>query len=142
MQVTLFTLIGQGLTFAVFIFVTMNDDAPSLRDHLGPMWDERAAYQCDDWERTSAATVNMSCNWKVPQDNSCESYHLPTVHPQGRWWIEDDLPQATTQHIPRSGHLLLEEQPAVVNATVRLFLAGEPITAPEPAETVSTTPDV
>lgn len=75
---------------AGFIFVTMNDDAPSLREYLGPMWDEWAAYRCDDWERTSAATVNMSCNWKVPQDNSCESYHLPTVHPQGRWWIEDD----------------------------------------------------
>ena len=29
-------------------------------------------------------SVNVPCNWKVLQDNFCESYHLPTVHPQLR----------------------------------------------------------
>ncbi|MCH8201060.1 MAG: alpha/beta hydrolase, partial [Chloroflexi bacterium] len=34
------------------------------------------------------------------------------------------LPHAVTEHIPLSGHMLLEEQPAIVNAAIRRFLDG------------------
>lgn len=68
--------------FAGFVWVTMDPDAAPLRDFLGPLHDEWAAYQVDDWVRVTALTANVSCNWKVIQDNFCESYHLPTVHPQ------------------------------------------------------------
>jgi len=80
-------------THAGFIFITMNENASSLKDYLGPVWDDWANYHSDEWVRTSAATVTVDCNWKVPQDNSCESYHLPTVHPQGEYWIEHDYKQ-------------------------------------------------
>lgn len=68
--------------FAGFVWVTMDDTACSLRDYLGPLYDEWSAYQVDDWPRVTALTANVACNWKVIQDNFCESYHLPTVHPQ------------------------------------------------------------
>ena len=80
-------------THAGFIFITMNENPVSLRKYLGPVWDDWANYHSDNWTRTSAATVAVDCNWKVPQDNSCESYHLPTVHPQGEYWIEHDYKQ-------------------------------------------------
>lgn len=76
-------------TFAGFVWVNMDDRCVSLREYLGPVWDDFAMYQADDWVRVSAATVNTPCNWKVPQDNSCESYHLPAVHPQIKPWVEE-----------------------------------------------------
>lgn len=39
-------------------------------------------------------------------------------------WLQEHLPQAVTEHIPASGHMLLEEQPALVNAAIRRFLDG------------------
>ena len=78
---------------AGFVFITMNENAPSLQEYLGPVWDDWEQYHSDNWTRTSAATVAVDCNWKVPQDNSCESYHLRSVHPQGEYWIEHDYKQ-------------------------------------------------
>lgn len=72
----------QTEVFAGFVWVTMDSDAPPLREFLGPLHNEWAAYQPDEWTRVTALTANVSCNWKVIQDNFCESYHLPTVHPQ------------------------------------------------------------
>ena len=49
-------------------------------------------------------------------------------------WLQAQLPHAVTEHIPLSGHMLLEEQPAVVNAAIRRFLdsTGEEAIAPKP----------
>ncbi len=93
------SMLGVSLTqfrndnIAGFVFMTMNETAPTLQEYLGPVWDDWQRYKSEDWVRTSAATVAVDCNWKVPQDNSCESYHLPTVHPQGEYWIEHDYKQ-------------------------------------------------
>ena len=53
-----------------------------LKDFLGPLWDEWSSYEIDEWTRVLNISTNVPCNWKVIQDNFCESYHLPTVHPQ------------------------------------------------------------
>jgi pimeloyl-ACP methyl ester carboxylesterase len=37
-------------------------------------------------------------------------------------WLQAQLPHAVTEHIPMSGHMLLEERPVVVNAAIRRFL--------------------
>lgn len=39
-------------------------------------------------------------------------------------WLQARLPHAVTEHIPLSGHMLLEEQPAIVNGAIRRFLDG------------------
>ncbi len=39
-------------------------------------------------------------------------------------WLQAQLPHAVTEHIPLSGHMLLEERPVVVNAAIRRFLDG------------------
>ena len=41
-------------------------------------------------------------------------------------WLQAQLPQAITEHIPASGHMLLEEQPVIVNRAIRRFLDGVP----------------
>ncbi len=37
-------------------------------------------------------------------------------------WLQAQLAHAVTEHIPMSGHMLLEERPVVVNAAIRRFL--------------------
>ncbi len=48
-------------------------------------------------------------------------------------WLQAQLPHAATEHIPLSGHMLLEEQPAIVNAAIRRFLDGVPVASPATA---------
>ena len=70
--------------FAGFVWVNMDPDCKPLREYLGPVCDDWERYNPEGWQRFTAMTVNVPCNWKVLQDNFCESYHLPTVHPQLR----------------------------------------------------------
>ena len=49
-------------------------------------------------------------------------------------WLQAQLPHAVTEHIPSSGHMLLEEQPAIVNGTIRRFLDGVRVAAKASAE--------
>ena len=68
--------------FAGFIWVNMDSEPGSLKEYLGPLWDDWSSYQMDDWSRVLTVSAQVPCNWKVIQDNFCESYHLPSVHPQ------------------------------------------------------------
>ncbi len=76
-------------TFAGFIWVNMDPDAGSLREYLGPVWDDWNQYPIADWKRYLALTVRVPCNWKVIQDNFNESYHLRSVHPEAAVQIEE-----------------------------------------------------
>jgi pimeloyl-ACP methyl ester carboxylesterase len=54
--------------------------------------------------------------------------------------LQRSLPQARTEHIPLSGHLLLEEQPAASSRALRRFLQGEGV--PERVATEADAPVV
>jgi phenylpropionate dioxygenase-like ring-hydroxylating dioxygenase large terminal subunit len=67
-------------TFAGFVWVNMDKDCVSLKQYLGPIWDDWSRYGLETWKRTTAKSMNLPCNWKVVLDNFNESYHVPTVH--------------------------------------------------------------
>ena len=67
-------------TFAGFVWVNMDPDCGSLKDFLGPIWEDWEKRDIHTWTRTSANSMNLPCNWKVVLDNFNESYHVPTVH--------------------------------------------------------------
>ncbi|MCP5178927.1 MAG: aromatic ring-hydroxylating dioxygenase subunit alpha [Pseudomonadales bacterium] len=67
-------------TFAGFIWVNMDPECASLREFLGPIWDDWSRYDLHTWKRYVALTTTLPCNWKVVLDNFNESYHVPTVH--------------------------------------------------------------
>jgi phenylpropionate dioxygenase-like ring-hydroxylating dioxygenase large terminal subunit len=58
----------------------MDPDCVSLREFLGPIWDEWEKREIHTWRRTMANSMWLPCNWKVVLDNFNESYHVPTVH--------------------------------------------------------------
>ncbi len=71
-------------TFAGFVWVNMDPDCVSLREFLGPVWDEWAVYGIENWKRYVARSTVIPVNWKVVMDNFNESYHVNTVHrPKG-----------------------------------------------------------
>lgn len=76
-------------TFAGFIWVNMAVEPQSLKDYLGPVWDDWNMYPIAGMQRYMAYTVKVPCNWKVIQDNFNESYHLRTVHPGASIQIEE-----------------------------------------------------
>ena len=67
-------------TFAGFIWVNMDPGCVSLKEFLGPIWEEWESRDLHTWKRTMANSMWLPCNWKVVLDNFNESYHVPTVH--------------------------------------------------------------
>lgn len=67
-------------TFAGFVWVNMNPDCETLKEFLGPIWDDWSRYEIEKWKRHMALTTTLPCNWKVVLDNFNESYHVATVH--------------------------------------------------------------
>jgi phenylpropionate dioxygenase-like ring-hydroxylating dioxygenase large terminal subunit len=64
------------------VFVNLSDDGVSLRDWLGPLWDEWSAGFGGAYRFAAAWGQDFPCNWKVVLENSLESYHIPQVHPK------------------------------------------------------------
>ncbi len=71
-------------SFAGFIWVNMDPDCMSLKEYLGPVWDDWKGYNIQNWKRYLAKSTVAPVNWKVVMDNFNESYHVNTVHkPKG-----------------------------------------------------------
>jgi choline monooxygenase len=71
------------------VFINLSGEAPSLADHLAPLvsrWRELAGdnfvqqLTADSGEYGSMELV-LNSNYKLAVENYCESYHLPSVHP-------------------------------------------------------------
>ena len=90
-------------TFAGFVWVNLAENPPSLREFLGPIWDDWNMYPIASMRRYVAYTVRVPCNWKVIQDNFNESYHLRSVHPGASIQIEEGY-RDTQFDICKEGH--------------------------------------
>lgn len=91
--------------FGGFVWINMDPGCASLKDSLGPIWNEWQAYPLEDMVRVQAMSVRMPCNWKLLMDNFHETYHLPTAHPEGIEYAEDHYSQ-TRIELFANGHAL------------------------------------
>jgi choline monooxygenase len=66
-----------------FLFVTLDPQAPPLRDFLGELPDLVAATGLDlgGIKRRVRRTLEIQANWKIVLDNYLECYHCPVAHP-------------------------------------------------------------
>lgn len=64
------------------VFVSLAGEGPDLRAALGDRTREviEAAFG-DAFQTAGAWAVEHAANWKIPVENSLESYHVPQVHP-------------------------------------------------------------
>lgn len=63
-------------------FFTFNDDAPPLSEFLGPAYDLCENLFDDSWQATGPSDRDIDCNWKCYLENTVETYHVESVHPE------------------------------------------------------------
>lgn len=70
-------------TWGGFIFVNLDEQAPSLAEWLGdiPLQVANAGFQLADMRMVERREYLINCNWKVFADNYLEGYHIPIAHP-------------------------------------------------------------
>ncbi|MEM6683935.1 MAG: aromatic ring-hydroxylating dioxygenase subunit alpha [Pseudomonadota bacterium] len=90
--------------FAGMIWYNLDPEAPTLREFLGPVMDEIAVYNVQDMVRTHWVTIEGDFNWKCVQDNFNESYHLPFVHPQTKYIMEQSYKYCQFDMFEKEGH--------------------------------------
>ena len=87
-----------------FIWYTMNEDAGSLAEYLGPVYAQINTYDLKRMKRTHWVTVEGEFNWKIVQDNFNESYHLPFVHPSTMHVMEQNYKHCQMDVFEKEGH--------------------------------------
>lgn len=74
------------------IFITLADNPEPLKDFIGKKWDEiEANFQAPMWRMAEEWEFDANSNWKVPVENTLDSYHIAEVHPHwfdGGWPLE------------------------------------------------------
>ncbi len=63
-----------------WIMVTLNNDAPAVKDQLSSVAEMVGDYGMADYHETFFETHLWDTNWKVLAENFMESYHLPVCH--------------------------------------------------------------
>jgi choline monooxygenase len=68
-------------TWENFVFVNLDDDAPSLHHELGRVVDECAPLSLTSLAFFERRSYDLQCNWKVYVDNYLDGgYHVPFLH--------------------------------------------------------------
>ena len=68
-------------TFGKLIFITFDDDAPDLREYLGPIAAQWDAFDFANTRLVKHYTWNLHCNWKIAMEANMEVYHVKSIHP-------------------------------------------------------------
>jgi phenylpropionate dioxygenase-like ring-hydroxylating dioxygenase large terminal subunit len=90
-------------TWAGFIWYNMDPDTKPLAEFLDPVARQLDSYRMENMRRTHWVTLEGDWNWKCVQDNFNESYHLPYVHPQASFSLDEHYSNCQFDLYP-SGH--------------------------------------
>lgn len=118
-------------TWAGFIWFNLDPDCEPLADFLSPVGEQLDNYQMQKMVRTHHITATADCNWKVIQDNFNESYHIPTVHPALKYFLDDTHRNTQFDLYPRGHNRMLmrgggpSPRAADEEETVLKFMAAE-----------------
>lgn len=88
-------------TWAGFVFINMNPNAPSLMEFLGDLPKLMKAYKMEEMHVVKDVVLPIQCNWKTGLEAFLESYHLHITHPQALPAVDDYYNQLD---IYKNGH--------------------------------------
>jgi phenylpropionate dioxygenase-like ring-hydroxylating dioxygenase large terminal subunit len=63
------------------VFVNLAATAPPFDQVFAPATQILEEFPRDRWRRAGEWSYEFATNWKIPVENTIESYHVPTVHP-------------------------------------------------------------
>jgi nitrite reductase/ring-hydroxylating ferredoxin subunit len=93
-------------TWAGFVFVCLDEAAPSLRDYLGALPAHLGAYHFEEMAPIDDWTIEIPCNWKTSLDAFNEAYHIAATHPDTLPYNDDvDVP---IECLGRHSHMRLK----------------------------------
>ena len=69
-------------TWLDMVFVNIDENAPPLHEHLGPLHQLLQDYNFTGLEVGDAWSMEYPANWKLTVEGAIEDYHLPMVHPE------------------------------------------------------------
>ena len=67
-------------TRGALVFVSLDDNGPSLEEYLGPLTEVCDEFPATRWRQADNWQYEFPANWKIPVENTIESYHVPLVH--------------------------------------------------------------
>ena len=67
-------------TWAGFVWINLDEDAPPLSDTLGGLDEEMAPYRLEEMEPIDRKVFKLPVNWKTMLENVTDYYHVPVVH--------------------------------------------------------------
>ena len=67
-------------TLGELIFVQLDDSGRTLQEQLGPYYESVRERSQSPWAVNWTWQHEFDCNWKIPVENTLETYHLPFVH--------------------------------------------------------------
>ncbi len=79
-------------SFAGWTWFTLDDEAPPLREFLGPLAERLEAYRMERATIVDYKTFEFACNWKTTFDAFSESYHFQALHSDILSWGNEDAP--------------------------------------------------
>lgn len=84
-------------TVGELVFVSLAAQGESLREYLGPVYQTWAeGFDGHTYRYLGRWENDFEVNWKLPCENSLESYHIPCVHPKT---FVNYPPEADCQHL-------------------------------------------
>lgn len=79
-------------TWAGWVFVTMNPEAPALLEYLGDIPEHIDCFELDKARIIWGVTVPAPANWKLVLNAFNEAYHVEATHPQTLKYNSSQLP--------------------------------------------------
>jgi len=75
-----------------WVYITLNNDAPSVADSLAPLLPVVADYRMADYIPCVTEDFTWNTNWKLLTENFMEGYHLPVAHRKtvGAWFPAEE----------------------------------------------------
>lgn len=98
-------------TYGNFIFVNFDDDAPSLKDWLGPFAEEWEQFQLDKSRLAQRHIWDLDCNWKVVMEANTEVYHIKNIHAATVGYYLDDRQNVNVLYPNGHGRMFAPRMP-------------------------------
>lgn len=104
----------------LFVFIKNNDDGVSIEEYLGEIYEQLLEFTKAIGKQVAREEIIINANWKIIVENSLESYHIWSVHPNslGKYGAVEE------EYLLYGLHSMYKSNPKKVDVKWKKFLAN------------------